>query len=203
MAVVLTIDQRGSRTGPDRVPEWVNNLNREFSNALRMDFARTVGDEMQALASRPYVVADVVLRGVRLEEWWVGVGIGEVEIPLGESPGMSRGAAFYCARDAVGSAKESPYGFAVRSTDGDRAQAITAVLDLLCFVARRRGANDSRRWEAVDLARGGLSPKQIGAELGISRQAASQRLQTAGWDEEQQGRWLSEWLLSPAIYSGG
>jgi hypothetical protein len=202
MPAVVTLDQRSSRTQPDLVPSWVEELNREFSTDLRLPFVRTVGDELQALAGNPHVIAELVLRGVRLQEWWIGVGLGQVEEPLGASSADSRGPAFYNAREAVDTAKSSRYGFAVVGEDGDHARKIAVSLELLAFIVQRRGSEaNSKSWEAVELARKGLNPTAIGQELGISRQAAWQRLKVAGWDEEWEGRWLTASLLATSMES--
>ena len=200
MPAVVTLDQRSSRTRSDLVPSWVESLNREFADGLRLRFIRTVGDELQALVRDAGVPVELVLRGVRFEEWWVGIGLGQVEEPLGSSSADSRGPAFYNAREAVGLAKESRYGFAVVGNDEGRAREITASLELLTFLIQRRGpARGSKSWEAVELAAAGLNPREIGERLGISRQAVWQRLKVAGWEEEREGRWLTERLLTAAM----
>ncbi len=52
--------------------------------------------------------------------------------------------------------------------------------------------------EAVALARAGRSQAEIADELGISKQAVSQRLLTAGWQAEFAGRALLRRLLERA-----
>ena len=150
---------------------------------------------MQALVKDPDWVVEVALLGVRYEQWWVGIGIGSVESPLGETATDSRGSAFYNAREAVNQAKSAPYGFAVSADDADQGHAITATLTLLAHLTRRRG---ERQWQAVDLMCAGLSQKEVGKRLEVSPQAVSQRLRAAAWQEEVEGRWLARWLLSPA-----
>jgi len=154
-----------------------------------------VGDEMQALVRDPNVVLDCVIRGVRDREWWVGIGLGEVEHPLGSTAARSEGPAFYNAREAVGRAKGQSYGFALVAPDPDEQDDLEAVLETLGFITSRRGPADSKRWQAVELASRGLRVGEIGAQLGITWQAASERLKTAGWREEQGQRRLFVRLL--------
>jgi hypothetical protein len=151
---------------------------------------------MQALVENSEAVVELVLLGIREDDWWVGIGIGAVEVPLGHTSADSRGSAFYNARDAMTEAKDSTYGFAVSGDDSPRARAVAANLTLLALLASRRGG---RQWEAVDLVRHGLSQKEVGQKLGITPQAVSQRLQSAAWQEECEGRWLANWLLASVV----
>jgi hypothetical protein len=199
MLAVVTLDQRSSRGEEDLVPRWLEQLNNTFRNDLRLPFARTVGDEVQGMVEAPDVVLELVMMGLRSEFWWIGIGLGPVETPLGITSADSRGDAFYNAREAVEQAKRSRYGFAVRGEDEERARAAFAALTLLAFVVQRRGRADSKGWEAVELAARGLNAQQIGERLGISRQAAWERLRVAGWEEEREGRWLTTSLLSLAM----
>jgi len=201
MPIVVTLDQRASRESDDLVPLWLEQLNSGFREDLALPFVRTAGDELQALVDVPETVVEIVVRCVVSDLWWVGIGIGAVET-LGATSADSRGPAFYNAREAVEEAKRVRYGLAVVGDDFEQAQCIRASLDLLAFVVQRRGApSRSKGWEAVDLAARGLNTEQIGKRLGISRQAAWQRLKTAGWDEELDGRWLAARLLAKAMES--
>ena len=59
---MLTIDQRGSRRGPDRVPAVLAALT-GVPTVLR--FERPAGDEVQGVLGDPDVVVDVVRRLAR------------------------------------------------------------------------------------------------------------------------------------------
>ena len=52
--------------------------------------------------------------------------------------------------------------------------------------------------EATSLVRSGLNQNEAAEELGISKQAMSQRLQAAGWQAEQAGWQLAVNLISRA-----
>jgi SatD family (SatD) len=198
MPAVITIDQRSSRKTENRAVEWAHRLNRRFGPSLILPFAPTIGDEIQAVTSDPEVPVEIVLQGVRDRSWWLGLGLGQVETPLADSAAQSRGPAFYDAREAVEKAKTSLYGFAVRATDPETAEDVQAVFELLGFVIRKRG-EDPKRWRAVELAQSGISTVRIGEELGVSQQAASKRLRTAGVDEEIAGRRLAIRLISRSM----
>ena len=76
---VLTIDQRGSRTHGDKVPQLLAGL-ADIDTVL--PFERSVGDEIQAVLADPGAVVEVVLRVLRAQDWYVGLGVGSVERPL-------------------------------------------------------------------------------------------------------------------------
>ena len=196
MAVAITVDQKESRRNPDQIRQWLPTVNNAFGRSLKLEFVRTAGDEMQGLLDSPEPVVELVLDAVRSAPWWLGIGIGSVDLPLGQTSAESRGTAFYNAREALLEAKDSPYGFAVVGDDEEPARAVAANLTLLASLAKRRGP---RQWEAVELLHRGLSQKEIGRRLGISQQAVSQRLRAAGWQEELEGRWLASWLLAPLV----
>jgi hypothetical protein len=194
MAAVATIDQRGSRGALDLVTRWVDELNSEYAPRLELPFARTIGDELQGLVADPDVLVDLVVRGARHRHWWLGIGLGDLERPLPDTTAQARGAAFYNAREAVQLAKRSEYGFAVQGR-GEPSGPIDDALTLLSFIVARRGAENSKGWEAIDLVGQGFTQAQIGERLGVTQQAIAQRLHKAGWNEEQRGRRLSARLL--------
>lgn len=200
MPAVLTIDQRLSRGGELLTPEWVGRLNATYEDSLERIFSVTAGDEIQALATDASVVIDLIVEGVRERRWWVGVGLGPVRRPLGETASMSHGEAFVLARKAVVSAKRSPYGFAIRGVDVEAAEAVETVMKLVGYVLRKRGSPArSKRWQAIALAEEGLAVEQIAERLGVTHQAISGRLKAAGHEEERQGRALATLLLGKAM----
>lgn len=189
---VLTVDQRGSRRDIDRVGPLLDDL---ASSPLLRPFERTAGDEVQAVADDADIVVDLALDLVRREHWSVGIGVGEVEEPLPTQTRAGRGPAFEAARDAVERAKRSPSGVAVEATDSLAAADADAALTLLALLVSRRTPQGHA---AVDLARRGLNQAESAAELGISKQAVSQRLIAAGWHAESAGRQLAARLLARA-----
>jgi hypothetical protein len=99
---VMTIDQRGSSTDVDRVPGLLAELG-ALSTAGR--FERSVGDEVQGVVERPDEVVEIALQALRSGRWYVGIGVGQVDLPLPASPREGSGPAFVAARLAVDRAK--------------------------------------------------------------------------------------------------
>src|SRR4029453_1056897 len=98
---VLTIDQRGSSSDIDRVPELISEL-RPLTSAA---FERSVGDELQGVLEQPSEVVDVALHALRSGRWYVGIGIGAARVPASASPREGTGRGFVAARNAVELAK--------------------------------------------------------------------------------------------------
>src|SRR5580765_2801168 len=99
---VMTIDQRGSTGDIDRVPGLLKGLS-ALSTAGR--FERSVGDEVQGVVERPDEVVEIALHALRSGCWYVGIGVGAVDLPLPASPREGSGPAFVAARLAVDRAK--------------------------------------------------------------------------------------------------
>lgn len=101
---VLTIDQRGSTSDVDRVPGLLADLSGLSSSGR---FERSVGDEVQGVLERPEEVVEIALHALRGNRWYVGIGVGSVDLPLPASPREGSGPAFVAARLAVDRAKAS------------------------------------------------------------------------------------------------
>ena len=103
---VLTIDQRGSTGDVDRVPGLLAELG-TLSTALSAagHFERSVGDEIQGVVEGAGEVVEIALHALRSGHWYVGIGVGEVDLPLPASPREGSGPAFVAARAAVDRAK--------------------------------------------------------------------------------------------------
>ncbi|NLU81181.1 hypothetical protein [Rhodococcus sp. HNM0569] len=191
---VLTIDQRGSRRDVDRVGSALDRL-RDVPTVR--PFMRTAGDELQGVLDDAGVVVDVALACVELGRWSVGIGIGTVETPLPRETRAGRGPAFESARVAVERAKHAPGRIAVAGSDAAAAAAENADI-ALALVASLVARRSPEGHEAVAHQRAGHSQAETARRLGISKQAVSQRLQTAGWSLEAAGRTLAERLLEDA-----
>ncbi|MHA4849879.1 hypothetical protein L1080_010040 [Rhodococcus sp. MSC1_016] len=189
---VLTIDQRGSRRDIDRVGDLIAELG---DHRLVRPFQRTAGDEMQAVVADPATVVALALDLVGREHWSIGIGAGAVEEPLPDETRAGRGPAFELARVAVERAKSAPGRVAVEGSDTDLSADADTALTLVAVLLTRR--TDEGR-EAVAQMRRGLTQTEAAKSLGISKQAVSQRLATAGWQVETAGRRLAERLLQKA-----
>jgi hypothetical protein len=190
---VLTVDQKASRRGPDRVDAVLRELNDTVPAMLA--FERTAGDEFQGVLGEPDLVVDVVLRLVRAGGWSIGVGAGPVQTPLPASTRAGAGPAFLSARRAVDAAKQRPSRLAVRGAVPPDAGDAQAVLSALAVLVDRRS---EQAWEAIALVEGGRTQAEAAGALGISRQAVGQRLAAGLWDLERELRPTAARLLTRA-----
>jgi hypothetical protein len=187
---VLTVDQRASRRGPDRVEAVLERLNGTVPATLA--FERTAGDEFQGVLDDPAQVVAVVVDLVRLGGWSIGVGAGPVQTPLPDSTRAATGTAFLCARRAVDAAKQRPARLAVRGAAPPDAADAQAVLTALAVLVERRS---EAAWEAIELLDAGRTQAQAAAQLGVSRQAVGQRLAAGGRELEAELRPTAARLL--------
>jgi hypothetical protein len=177
VVAILTVDQRGSRSGPDLVPEVLDALNSPALGPAARAFERTAGDEVQGvLTSGSAIVARIELL-LRRGDWNIGLGLGAVEEPLPASTRAGRGDAFVLARQAVTRAKLHTSRVSVVGADHYRADQIETIAWLWAGVLTRRSA---RGWEVADLLAEGISHAEAAHRLGISQSAVSQRAQAAG-----------------------
>jgi phosphopantetheine adenylyltransferase len=181
---VLTVDQQGSQSGPDRVPALTRALE---PCHLRLAPERTAGDEIQMLAED----ADEALAAflVILEEggWSIGVGIGPGERPLPTSVRAGRGEAFVRAREAVEAARRTgSVPVCVRVADPrqqEQADELEALLRVIGWFVRERKPG---QWRVVRTLREdpGLSQQEVASRLGVTQQTVSRALATSGWREQ-------------------
>jgi hypothetical protein len=190
MPFVLTVDQRASRRGPDRVAEVLSRLNAEVGAVLA--FERTAGDEFQGVLAEAETVVDVAMRLVRFGGWSIGIGAGAVQTPLPASTRAATGPAFLCARRAVDAAKQRSMRLAVRGAVPADAADAQAVLSALAVLVGRRS---DQAWEAIELVDGGRTQAEAAVALGVSRQAVGQRLAAASWELERELRPTAARLL--------
>jgi hypothetical protein len=199
--VVLTVDQRGSsnQAATDRVPDALTGLADLEGVTLLRPFERTAGDEFQGVLDDPRAVAPIVERLLREDAWNVGIGIGAVDEPLPESTRAGRGAAYVRARDAVTTAKSSPWRLRVEG-DLPGARGLETALWLWAAMLARR---TRRGWEVADLVDSGLRYDEVAARLDITQSAVSQRAQTAGIVEGRRARELITELTAVLLAGGG
>jgi hypothetical protein len=193
---VLTVDQRASRGRADRVPDAVADLD---GVGLLRPFERTAGDEFQGVLDDPAAVAHGLERLLRDGGWNIGLGIGEVDVPLPESTRAGRGPAYHFAREAVTAAKSSPWHLRVRGEHPD-VRALETTLWLWAAVLDRR---TSRGWEVADLVDAGLSYDEASRRLGITPSAVSQRAHAAGIVEGRRARELVVDLIGRILGTPG
>lgn len=98
------MDQKASRQGSDLVPSLLELL-RDIPAELA--FERSVGDEVQGVFTDSGAIIEVAMRVLRTGQWYVGIGVGPVDLPLPASPREASGPAFVAARAAVERAKKT------------------------------------------------------------------------------------------------
>ena len=198
MEAVLLLDQRLSRGGRDRVDIWAERLNGQYAAQLKLPFVRTAGDEMQALTDSPTALVQIVMEVIEDGGWWVGVGIGGVERPLGATARESRGAAFWLAREALDKAKNqrATRAFVVRGESIETTRDLTACLHALGFIVLRR---TRRQREVALLFRVESSIAEIAQQWSVTQQAVRRLLQAAGAEEERELRELAIGLAARAL----
>lgn len=177
---VITADQRGSRAGADLVPQALAAVVAHGRRGLALEPERTAGDEVQMAVEDASTVLAIVLDLTRTERWSVGVGIGDVELPLPESVRAGRGPAFVHARDAVDRAKKAATRLAITGTDD-----ATDAESLIRLAVELRDRRTAEGWEVYDLLAEGLTQRQAASRLGISEGAVSMRVKSAGLRAEQ------------------
>lgn len=206
---VMTLDQRGSSRSEDIVPSTLRQLNAWGKrDGVVLKFERTAGDEVQGTLDSQQAVVDVVTATVRTDVWRIGIGVGDVELPLPRSTRAARGTAYVAARAAIEAARTSPQHLSVVGAPGygdldmlSFNRAITnaeSALWLLTSLLRRRTRDG---WQVVHLADTGVTQRQVAEQLGVSASAVSQRLRRAGHLEERRGRALASALLHMAEVS--
>ena len=215
---VLTIDQQGSTSDIDRVPELIDAL----LDLAPVPFERSVGDELQGVVEHAADVVDIALHALRSGHWYVGIGIGTVQLAPGASPREGSGNAFVAARKAVelakgaagqvplsvvsgtmASGKDSPSPTR-ENTAQEGAMASANAQAVLRLIGRLVQQRTEAQWRVVDRLRaaqgGGRhgSQKQVARELGITEQSVSRAVLRSGWQEEWAARPAAAMLLDYA-----
>ena len=212
---VMTIDQRGSTGDVDRVPGLLKELG-ALSTAGR--FERSVGDEVQGVVERADEVVEIALHALRGGRWYVGIGVGAVDLPLPASPREGSGPAFVAARAAVERAKTAAAhvpvavaagGSRTANAEPEGARACANAEAVLRLIGRLVQDRTAAQWKVVDMLRsvrhgqpgthGTHGTQKIAAQnLGITEQSVSRAVLRSGWQEEWAARPAAEMLLTLA-----
>ncbi|WP_285113785.1 DNA-binding protein [Leifsonia sp. fls2-241-R2A-40a] len=175
---VVTADQVDSRRRPDIVAPALEEIADRFAAHLALPPDRNAGDELQVLTADAATALDLILTLTREGAWSVGLGLGDVRLPLPENTREATGDAFVAARTAVARAKRAPARLAVEALAAPEPAADAEALVTLLLTLR--DGRTAAGWELYDLVSAGLTQAEAGARLGITPQSASDRARAAG-----------------------
>lgn len=171
----------------DRLSGLVEGLNSDYRGALLSLFTVTLGDEFQGLLSDPEVIPEILWRLRRdlpTVEIWAGVGFGTLDTALKERAIGMDGPVFHRARKGVDRAREDDIHGGVFVGFGDDDVVLTGLARLL---DHQRSSFSPAQLEAMEGVRSGHSQSEIAADAGVTPQAISKRLRTAGWEVYRMG----------------
>ncbi|BCW03964.1 MULTISPECIES: hypothetical protein [Micrococcaceae] len=189
----LTINQRDSRRDGDLVPQLLKDLRHV---PARLDFDRSVEDEVQGIVESGHHAVDTALIALRTGQWYVGIGVGPINEPLPNLVKDASGHGLVYARRAVDRLRSGKERVPV-AVDGPftaLAAEAEAVLRLLGHIVQHRSVAE---WRVLDLLTPGVRGQQkaVAQELGITTQAVSKALARAQWVEEHAARPAAARLL--------
>ena len=175
---------------------------RESFQSARPDAAVLDSDRFSSLPPGNYVIYSgvytdrrsaetalgIVLDTTRTGRWSVGLGVGDIRMPLPDAARKATGTAFVAAREAVNAAKRADGRFALRAgspVSPTAAGDVEALVRLLVLLRERRSDHG---WEVVELMRSGHQQKEAASLLDVSAAAVSARLKAAMWRAEEDAR---------------
>lgn len=174
--IVITADQRRSRSTPDASAAAVADVTAAWKTQLLLPIERSAGDEIQLVTDSAEAAIGIVLQLTRTGRWSVGVGTGAAT--LAANTRESTGPAFVAARRAVDRAKKRATHFALESEpDAQLASHLESLVDLLLLLRQRR---TDPGWQLHDLLADGGTQLDAARSLGITPQSVSERAITAG-----------------------
>jgi hypothetical protein len=185
---VITADQVGSRRDTDRTGALIADLAERHAGQLMFPPDQTAGDEIQLVTESADTALGIILDASRTGRWSVGVGVGDIRMPLPDAARKATGSAFIAAREAVGAAKRADGRFALRSGSEEASKRATEVEALVRLLVLLRERRTDHGWEVVELMREGHRQKDAAALLDISPAAVSARLKAAMWRAEEDAR---------------
>ncbi|MGD7001268.1 MarR family transcriptional regulator [Corynebacterium halotolerans] len=164
------------------------------------DFEVLGVEDICAVVETGPAVCDVVMALLSDGEWAIGVGIDSAldpEDPDSEAAVRSLGTKALgkpgrATRAGVVKVAVAPTP-ALKASGNTAASDISATFALLGQVLAKRSIEGR---QATSLVRRGLTQNEAAEELGISKQAISQRLQAAGWQAENAGWQLAVNLIN-------
>ena len=201
-ACVITIDLRGSRKMRNRAAVQVRVfrvlrlLRHRFSNDLLTGFRLTGGDEFQGVLRKPDKVMDVfkLVRRFLGVDFYCGVGIGGIATPIRERSVEMDGSAFHRSKEAMSRAKRERTELVIVTQNKGIERDMNTVIQLILHTSHRWTA---KQREVIAFLEDHPNATQTEAarHFRVSKQAISNTLSRAGWDQVRKGYALLEiWL---------
>ena len=182
----VALVEKLARFNRERTPE--RNPHAKGSGAFG-EFEVLGVEDICAVVDSPESLCDTVMALLSDGSWAIGLGISPDTTDEDEARATATGALKGSARAGVVKVAYAPRRNAPIAGD------IAAAFALLGHVLGKRTLEGR---EATSLVRSGLNQNEAAEELGISKQAMSQRLQAAGWQAETAGWQLAVNLLARA-----
>lgn len=157
-------------------------------------------EDICAVIDTPTAVADTTMALLSAGEWAVGIGI--IPSSANASPDVVKKLAGSAlgARAKIGTVKVKVKASRATKEEAKRWEGDIAACFLLLSTVLSKRSFEGR--EATSMMRRGYNQNEAAEQLGITKQAMSQRLQAAGWQAETAGWQLAVNLLSRAQDSG-
>lgn len=186
-AVIDSQHQPSSRL----LSEVLNQVNQEYGNSLVLKLAMVSNNEFQGLFMQPekvFELIDKIKFSLYPLELRFGLGVGTLSEPITQLE-TSDGPALWYARKAITLVKEENASQLSRiklsaGGDGSEFRLLNDSLRLCDFV-ETRWRNSQRELVKISLLASGHSDtifqSELAKKLGISRQAANQRVQSSGF----------------------
>ncbi|HHU66572.1 MarR family transcriptional regulator [Corynebacterium sp.] len=146
-------------------------------------------EDICAVVDSPAALCDTVMALLSDGSWAIGIGVAPGSTDEARTREEATGALRGSVRAGTVKVAITPKGSSTLESD------IAAVFALMGHVLSKRTIEGR---EATSLVRSGLNQNEAAEELGISKQAMSQRLQAAGWQAETAGWGLAVNLLTRA-----
>ncbi|HIW96575.1 MAG TPA: DNA-binding protein [Candidatus Corynebacterium gallistercoris] len=190
-----------------RRAEYVRSVADALAASAAVDAVELKGvEDFVCLTTGAEQAGGLVLSLLQAGDFAIGIGatIGSAQLALQDDEDESSGEAMAAATRAVKAThkagtvavrieKAGPGGVLAPGKAAEITEDIHAAFTLLAHVLARR-TKEGR--EATALMRAGYLQSEAAAEVGISKQAMSQRLAAAGWYAEQAGWGLAIRMLA-------
>lgn len=146
-------------------------------------------EDIRAVVADAEALTNLVMALLADGQWAIGLGLHPTSDTAADP--QQRQIVLEAASAALTPHAKAGQVAARHTRRGHDAQAVVDIFSLIAVLLHKRSAQGR---QATALMRQGLSQNEAAAELGISKQAMSQRLQAAGWAAE-----LAGWRLAISL----